>query len=60
MEYFIMAYINKNGVKYKLTKNGKGMTDTVNLYLNGVKAGTFASVKQAKVMGQNATDRAKP
>ncbi len=51
-EYFIEAHVNPYGIRYKLTRNGKGLRSTVNLYIKGQLQKVCKSEKQARKLGQ--------
>lgn len=53
-EYFIEAYQSKGGSRtYKLTKNGRGMRASVNLYLDGELVKVYQDgVKNARKAGR--------
>jgi len=50
-EYFIGAYVNRHGCKYKLTRLGRKVNSPVNLYINNAFIAQ-GSQKEMKTKGK--------
>ena len=54
-EYFMAAYRNKHGIRYKLTRNGRAMTATINLYIEGKLHSVQPSARAAQKIARSIT-----
>lgn len=52
-EYFIGAWINPQGHKYKITRMGKTLNSPVRLYVDGELEGTYPTSQKAKAIGKS-------
>jgi hypothetical protein len=51
-EYFIGAWINKQGHKYKMMRLGRTLASKIRLYIDGNAVGDYASQREAKRVGK--------
>lgn len=52
-EYFVGAWVNPGGLRYKVMSVGKGIKAPANLYIDGEYQGTYDSRKEAKKAGRD-------